>query len=124
MKNPILITILSAALFGCTTLTTQQQADITNAEQTLAKAAQIAAPLVPNAKLSNDLYALATVATAYGSQPVPTTVAQATALVPQTAAVVLPLITGTANGAKIQTIINGAAAILSGVTTSGSQANP
>jgi hypothetical protein len=101
---------------GCANLTPGQQATITLTENTLATAAQIAAPLVANKTLSNYLYGAAAVATAYGSQPVPTTILQTTLPIPGLAGTVLPLVTGKSNGPKTTAIINGAAAILAGIS--------
>jgi hypothetical protein len=103
---------------GCANLTPAQQATITTTEQDIALAAQIAAPLAGNKQLSNDLYAVSAVATAYGKAPVPTNILQATTpLTPQLAAAVLPLVTGKANGPKTQAVIAGAAAILASYST-------
>jgi hypothetical protein len=102
-----------ALTIGCGTLTPAQQATITTTEQDIALAAQVAAPLVGNKTLSNDLYAISAVATAYGNAPVPANIVQATTpLTPQLAAAVLPLVTGKNNGPKTQAIIAGAAALL------------
>jgi uncharacterized integral membrane protein len=89
-------------------------AQFTTDAQALAKAAQVAAPSVGNKTLSDYLYGLGAVATAYGSAPMPTNIIQATAPIPGLAGVVLPLITGKNNGPKTQALINGAAAILAG----------
>lgn len=116
MKTPIIATIIAAVLMaGCASLTPGQQATITTTEQTIATAATIAAPLVGNKTLSNYLYAISSVATAYGKSPVPTSIAAATAPIPGLAGVVLPLITGANNGPKTQALIAGAAQILATV---------
>lgn len=88
-------------------------ATITMTEKDLALAAKIAAPLVGDQRIANDLDALSAVSTAYGNAPVPTGVLQATTpLTPQLAAQVIPLVTGKANGPRTQAIISGAAALV------------
>jgi hypothetical protein len=110
MKKLLVLSVL--ALCSCSTLTPQQQANITLTENLLATAARIAAPLISNKSISNDLYAVSAVSAAYGSQPVPTSILQATTLIPGLAGTVLPLVTGQANGPRTQAIISGAADIL------------
>lgn len=106
------LAIASLLLSSCATLTPSQQAQITLTEKTLATAAQIAAPLVSDKKISDGLYALAAVATAYGNQPVPTNVLQATSTLQGVAGVVTPLVTGKENGPRTTALIQGAAALL------------
>lgn len=125
----ILATLAFLSIVGCGTLTPQQTAAIQTTANVIAIAAQVAAPMTSNKQLSNDLYAVGSVAGAYasGNLPVPTTVLQATVQAPQIAGVVLPLVTGKQNSAQTVALINGAAQILAAtqgkVVTSGSTGN-
>ena len=117
--------LIGAFLIGCATLqraasnanawlaNPTNQADIQTAAKVLAAATQLAAPLVTNKTASADLYAAGAVAAAYGSQPVPSNILQATTQAASIATTVTPLVTGKANSATTQAIINGAALILS-----------
>ncbi|GEM_PF-6224183 len=106
-----LILLAVSAVTGCAWMQ-QHQSQIQTAEKTIATAAQVAAPFVSNKKISDDLYAVAAVANAYGSEPVPTNILQATTQLPQVAGVVLPLVTGRQNSAQTVKILDGAAQIL------------
>lgn len=113
-KHSALIILFTAAMVivtGCAWIQTHQS-EIQTGAKILAAAAQAAAPLVSNKQLSNSLYATSYVATTYGNEPVPKTVLEATAQIPNLANTVIPLVTGSANSPRTQAIINGSAAIL------------
>jgi len=101
---------LAALLSSCTT------AEIQTAAQDLATATKAAEPLASNKTLSNILYGLNDVATAYGTAPVPANILGETAILPGLASTITPLITGKANGPKTQSIITAAAGILAAYT--------
>jgi hypothetical protein len=107
----------AAALSGCAWLAAHQsiiQADA----QALAVAIQQAEPLVKNQTASDILYGVQAVAQAYGKTPVPANVAQATAILPQIATAIVPLITGSQNNPRTQAVIGLAAQLLANSTPS------
>lgn len=111
--------LLAAALaelpMGCANLTSQETTTVTTTEQDIATGAKIAsgvATALGFTAAANDLWAVYTVAQAYGTQTVPTNILAATVQLPGIASTVLPLVTGKANGPKTQAIIAGAAQLV------------
>ena len=130
MKRLIAITLAASVyVTGCATLTNEQakinkwlsnptnQQNVQSAAKVLAAATQLATPFVSNKDAAAALNAVSYVANAYGNNPVPSNVLQATAQNAAIAKAVTPLVTGTANSAKTTAIIDGAALILSTAAT-------
>jgi len=104
-------------LTGCAWFASHQAA-IQSDAQALASACQTAEPSVTSKTASDILYGVQAVATAYGSNPVPSSVAQATAILPQIATAIVPLITGSQNNPRTQAVIGLAAQLLANSSTS------